>query len=647
MANETCCCESSCACESTYESACGCGSCDAPHNHSDAARHPSTEGNWRLRLPWFLFGMAGACLIVMFFLSEDSLPGLILGLAACLLAGWRVFRNALRALLKFNFNEGLMMLVAVAACFALGDVREAVAISLFFALGQRLEGLAGARSRRAIEALSALRPDEAHRSMNGQITETVPAGDIEVGDEFTVLPFERVPLDGVVLAGTSGVDTSSMTGESVARETGPGDALLSGFVNGGGSLTMRATALARDSAASRLLALAERAARQKSGGERFLLRFAKLYTPVVMALGALLAVVPSLITGDWAAWVPRGLLFLVSACPCAVVLSVPLGFFAAIGGAARRGVLVKGGRYMELLARAEIAVFDKTGTLTTSDFKLTEIIPSGSVTQEELLRAAAIAEQHASHPFAKAILNASPKADAGPEYVEELPGGGVIATAGGRTILCGSRRMLESRGIDLAGLPAAQVYVAQDGRALGAIRCESAVHPEAPQAIAMLRESGVKKCAMLTGDAAPAAKHAAEQCNLDEAHAALLPEDKLARLQELKKGGTVFYVGDGVNDAPVLALADAGVAMGYGAQAACEAADAVVMGNSLLPLARARALFKKALRVTRANVIFALSLKALVIAVGLLLPVTPVWLAVFADVGVLVITVANAGRLAR
>jgi Cd2+/Zn2+-exporting ATPase len=262
-----------------------------------------------------------------------------------------------------------------------------------------------------------------------------------------------------------------------------------------------------------------------------------------------------------------------------------------------------------------------------------------------VLRAAALAEQGSAHPFAKAVLAASPAPEIAPERVEELTGGGVVATSHGREILCGSRRMLEARGIGLGELPAAQVYVAENGRALGAVRCESAVHPEAPRAVAQLRGLGVKKCVMLTGDAEIAARHAAEQCDLDEVHAALLPEDKLARLGELKRGGTVFYVGDGVNDAPVLAMADAGVAMGFGAQAACEAADAVVMGNSLLPLARARALFQKTLRVTKSNVAFALIIKALVVAVGLLLPVTPVWLAVFADVGVMVITVANAGRL--
>jgi Cd2+/Zn2+-exporting ATPase len=331
-----------------------------------------------------------------------------------------------------------------------------------------------------------------------------------------------------------------------------------------------------------------------------------------------------------------------------VVLSVPLGFFAAIGGAARRGVLVKGGRTVEILAKAGIAVFDKTGTLTTSNFEITEAVPCDGISQDQLLAAAALAEQCSAHPFAKAVLAASPAPETTPERIKELPGGGVIATISGRQIICGSRRMLESRRIDLTGLPAAQINVAQDGKALGAIRCESAVHPEAPRAVAQLRALGVKTCAMLTGDSEIAARHAAEQCNLDEVYAALLPEDKLARLEELKKAGSVFYVGDGVNDAPALALADAGVAMGTGgAQAACEAADAVVMGNSLLRLARARALFQKTLRVTKANVAFALGVKALVIAVGLLLPLTPVWLAVFADVGVMVITVANAGRLAR
>ncbi|MDR2686293.1 MAG: HAD-IC family P-type ATPase, partial [Oscillospiraceae bacterium] len=366
--------------------ACACGHCET--------EAPSPRGKQApARLPWLLLGLAAACLIAMFFLPGEGAPGLALGLAACLLAGWKIVWDTLRALFRLKFDEGVMMLVAVAACFALGDYREAAAIALFFALGQRMEGLASARSRGAVEALSALRPDQAHRSVNGRITGTVPAGAVGIGEEFTVLPFERVPLDGVVLAGNSSVDTSSLTGESAARETGPGDALLGGFVNGGGSLAVRATALAKDSAASRLLALAEHAALRKSGGERFLLRFAKIYTPAVMALGALLAVAPPLFTGDWAAWVPRGLLFLVSACPCAVVLSVPLGFFAAIGGAARRGVLVKGGRTVELLAGAEIAAFDKTGTITMVEFKVTEVLPRDGISRERLLAAAAVAEQ--------------------------------------------------------------------------------------------------------------------------------------------------------------------------------------------------------------------------------------------------------------
>lgn len=623
---------------------CACGLHDDDHGHE----HENGGREVPAWIPWTLLGISAVCLVVMFFLPENGTAALILGIVASLLAGGKLFWRSIRALLKLRLDEGIMMVVAVPACFALGDYREAVAIALFFALGQQLEEIASERSRKAITALSDLRPDQAHRSKDGVITATVPAEDVQIGEEITVQPFERVPLDGVVLAGSSSVDTSSMTGESAAREVEPGDALLSGFVNGSGRLTMQTTELAKDSAASRLIDLAEHAATQKGSSERFLQRFAKIYTPTVMLLGLLLAVVPSLITGDWAVWVPRGLLFLVSACPCAIVLSVPLGFFAAIGGSAKRGVLVKGGRYVELLAKAEIAVFDKTGTLTTDQFRITEIFAAEGATQDDVLRTAAIAEQSSAHPFAKAILAAAPESEETPlDQLEELPGGGIAAVADGKEILCGSRRMLEARGVDCSALPPAQVLVSVDGRALGSIRCESALHEDAPEAIAQLRALGVKKCVLLTGDEPVAAQHAADQCGLDEVHAALLPEDKLTHLAQLQQNGSVFYVGDGVNDAPVLAQADVGVAMGFGAQAAAEAADAVIMGSSLKPLAHARALFQKTLRITRANIVFSLAVKAVVIAIGLLMPVTPVWLAVVADVGVMVLAVANAARLLK
>ncbi len=627
----------------THESCESCGCCSHEHTH-----HNHSDKKIIRLLPWLLLGLAALCLAAMFFLPEEGPTAFFLGLAACGLAGYNLFWRSIRSLFKLKLDEGIMMVVAVPACYILGDYREAAAIAIFFALGELLEGIASERSRKAITALSDLRPDQAHRSNNGVILDTVPTESVEVGSEVTVLPFERVPLDSTVIAGSSSVDTSSLTGESIAREVTAGDALLSGFVNGSGRLILRTTASAKDSAASRLLELTEHAASQKSGGERFLQRFAKIYTPLVMVIGALLAVVPSLITGDWTVWVPRGLLFLVSACPCAIVLSVPLGFFAAIGGAARRGVLVKGGRYVELLAKADIAVFDKTGTLTTAQFKVSEVFPREGVTADAVLRAAALAEQNSAHPFAKAILTAAgtvPRAEV--TKAEELPGGGVIVTAAGKEILCGSRRMLESRGVSLTDLPSAQVYVAENGQALGGLRCESELHAEAAQAIASLRDLGVQKCVLLTGDEEIAARHAAQQCGLDAVHAGLLPEDKLTRLDALRREGTVFYVGDGVNDAPVLALADVGVAMGFGAQAAAEAADAVVMGHSLLPLTRARALFQRNRRIMRTNIIFALTVKALVVILGMFLSKTPVWLAVFADVGVMLLTVLNAARLIK
>ena len=624
------------------EGSCGCCAAEPVQACREEERKPS-----RAWLPWLLLALAALCLGAMFLPGLDSRGWQLgLGLAASLLAGWRGIWNALRALARFKFNEGVLMLVAVAACFALGDFREAAAIALFFALGEQLEALASRRSRHSIAALAEIRPDTATlRGPSGEVLR-VPAESVAVGSEVQLLPHERAALDGVVLTGASAVDTSALTGESLPREVGAGDTVLSGTVNGTGTLTLRTTARSGASAAARVLEMVEEAARRKGGSERFLARFAKAYTPIVMCAGLAMALIPGWITGDWAAWIKRGLAVLISACPCAIVLSVPLSFFAAIGGAARLGVLVKGGRYVEELSRVNVAAFDKTGTLTTDRFRLAEALPAGEWSREELLEYAAAAERYSAHPLAKAIREAGGDVEESRLLdVVEMPGGGVSAEYRGRRVLCGGRRLMEEHGVDANTIPDAQVYVAVTGALAGALRMESELHPDAPQALAELRSLGVRRLALLTGDGEAAARQAAERCGIEEVHAALLPEGKLAALERLKAAGRVLYVGDGINDAPVLALADVGVAMGLGAQAACEAADVILAGGSLAPLARARKLFRASQRVIRANVAFALAVKLAVIALNMAIPGGLIWLAVFADVGVLVLTVLNAMRL--
>ncbi len=628
---EPCACRQGCEAEAEP----GCCGCE---------NHATSERAW---LPWLLLALAALCLAAMFLPALAALPWQIaLGLAAALLAGWRGFWNALRALAQGKFNEGVLMLIAVAACFALRDFHEAAAIALFFALGEQLEAVAAGRSRRSIAALAEIRPDSATvRGGKGEVLR-VPADSVPVGSEVLLLPHERAALDAIVLAGESTLDTSALTGESLPREVGAGDTVLSGFVNGGGTLTLRTTARSGASAAARVLEMVEEATRRKGSSERFLARFAKYYTPIVVCMGLAVALIPGMITGDWDSWIKRGLAVLISACPCAIVLSVPLSFFSAIGGAARQGVLVKGGRYVEELSRVTVAAFDKTGTLTTDRFRLAEALPTAGWSHEGLLEHAAAAERYSAHPLAKAIREAGGVVEESElSDVREIPGGGVSAVYRGRQVLCGGRRLMEEHGITTETLPGAQVFIAVDGVYAGALRLESELHPDAPRALAELKALGIRRLALLTGDESAAARQAAELCGIDEVHAGLLPEGKLAALERLKKEGRVLYVGDGINDAPVLALADVGIAMGSGAQAAGEAADMLLMGNSLLPLVGARKRFTATQRVIRANVGFALIVKGAVIALNMVVPGGLIWLAVFADVGVLILTVLNAMRL--
>jgi Cd2+/Zn2+-exporting ATPase len=505
-----------------------------------------------------------------------------------------------------------------------------------------LEDYASDNSRKSIASIAQIRPETANiKDSEGRIVK-VSASEVEIGSEIYIMPHERVPLDGVVIEGSSVLDTSALTGEAMPFEVQSGSAVLSGMINGSSGFSARTTAEFSDSAASRIIEMVETAAERKGSSQKLITRLAKIYTPVVVILGILLAAVPSLITGDWRTWVYRGLVFLVASCPCALVLSVPLGFFAGIGAAAKAGILVKGGKFIESLAQAKTAVFDKTGTLTTGQLTVKSLIIYNGFSESDVKEYAVAAERYSEHPLALAIVAAFNDAiisDVG--EIEELAGGGTKVKYGIRNIICGGKNLMEDNGIDISAAVPSPVYVAVDGILAGSIEAESEIKSDAPQTIEELKRLGIKKTFMLTGDSRVQAQAVSEVCGIDEYYAELLPDEKLELLLKIKKEhGSVVYVGDGINDAPVLAAADTGVAMGLGTQAAMQAADIVLTGKGLSRLSQARKQFQKIMSVVKFNIFFSLAAKG----AGHLLGVcglAPMWAAVFADVGVLIITVAK------
>ncbi len=562
------------------------------------------------------------------------------------LAAYPIIIEAFKKISEHSFDENILLAISVPAAFAIGELREAAAIALFFRLGEMLENYASGKSRKSIAAIAQIRPDTANiKSDNGEIIK-VNACEVGVGSVIVVMPHERVPLDGVVLEGYSSADASALTGESLPVELQSGSEVLSGMINGSSSFTVKTTAEFSDSAASRIIEMVETAAERKGSSQKLITRLAKIYTPVAVILGVLLAVVPSLITGDWKTWVYRGLVFLVASCPCALVLSVPLGFFAGMGAAAKSGILVKGGRFVEAIEQAKAAVFDKTGTLTTGELKVTNVTVFNGFSESEVKQYAAAAERYSEHPIAKSIVSAFSASDlSDTEYVEELAGGGTRAGYGSKEILCGGKKLMDDFGIDVTAALAAPIYIAVDGVLAGSIDVESETRKDAAKTIEELKKLGIKRTFILTGDSSEQAQAVALECKIDECFAELLPEEKLEKLMEIKeKYGSVIYVGDGINDAPVLAAADAGVAMGLGTQAAMQAADIVLTGSKLHRLVDARKLFSATVSAVRFNIGFSLLAKAAVLILGAA-GLTPMWAAVFADVGVLIITVANSSRL--
>ncbi len=576
--------------------------------------------------------------------------------------GYDVLLKAVRGIVRGQvFDENFLMALATVGALCIGEYAEAVFVMLFYQVGELFQSIAVGKSRRSIAALMDIRPDVAHveRTLDDASIryDEVDPEEIVIGDIIQVRPGERVPLDGTLIEGESYLDTAALTGESVARRIGKDDAIISGCINQSGTLRIRVDRAYRDSTVARILALVEDSAARKSKSEAFITRFARVYTPAVVIGAVLLALIPSLITGEWLVWIERALTFLVISCPCALVISVPLSFFGGIGGASRQGILFKGANYLEMLADCDTVVLDKTGTLTKGSFEVTSICPTDESTERALIEVAALTEQFSSHPIAHSLIRAygQPPCPDRVDAVEEIAGEGVTAKVDGHAVAVGNLRLMARVGVTVSipnnEIGGTIVYVAREGTLLGHIVIQDELKSDTKDAIAQLRRAGVKSIVMLTGDHERVASAVADELALDGYVAECLPGDKVNRLEALleacharSKRARLAFVGDGINDAPVLTRADVGFAMGaLGSDAAIEAADVVLMDDKLSKIATAMRLSRRTGRIVRQNIVFALGVKALVLLLGAL-GLATLWAAVFADVGVAVIAILNAMR---
>lgn len=599
--------------------------------------------------------------------EEGSLPLLVLYLEPYFLIGWDIIYKALRNIKNGQvFDENFLMALATVGAFAVSQYSEAVAVMLFYQVGELFQNYAVNRSRQSITALMDICPEYANVETDGEL-EQVDPDDVSVGDVIVVKPGERIPLDGTVISGESMIDTSALTGESVPRRAKAGDEVISGCVNGSGLLRVEVTKEFDDSTVARILELVENASSKKAPVENFITRFARYYTPAVVIGAVLLAILPPLLLGQsWNEGIRRACTFLVISCPCALVISVPMSFFSGIGAASRNGVLVKGSNYLEALASVHTVVFDKTGTLTKGEFKVTGIYPASSVKKQEsvsnqnswsdrqlaLLELAALAESCSEHPISRSIRDAwgKPLDHNRVEQAEEISGHGIRVQVDGHTVLAGNGRLMEKEHIsyDSCSEAGTVVYIAEEGTFLGAILISDVIKDGIPEAIGALKNAGVVKTVMLTGDRKETGEAVAGQIGLDEVYAELLPGDKVDQVEKLltecKGREKLVFVGDGINDAPVLSRADVGIAMGsMGSDAAIEAADIVLMDDDPRKIASIVRISRRTLRIVMQNIVFALGVKLIVLIMGAF-GAANMWEAVFADVGVSVIAILNAMR---
>lgn len=599
------------------------------------------------------------CALIIKMPAEMAWLSTALYVASYVIAGYDIVFGAIKSIFRGNvFNENLLMSIASIGAFCVGEFSEGTAVMILFQIGEAFQDAAVDKSRRSISSLMNIRPDHANLVTDEGIIRKDPE-DVHTGDVISITPGERVPLDCVILTGETYIDTSALSGETVPRAAREGDTLLSGSINTVGAVTARVMCEYGESTASRILDLVENASARKSNSEKFITRFSRYYTPIVVSLALILAIIPPLLIKEstFSEWIHRALSFLVVSCPCALVISIPLSFFGGIGGASASGILVKGGNYLEALAKVKTFVFDKTGTLTKGTFEVTDIQPQlEGISKNELLRIACAAERASSHPIAMSLKK---KADAElvrldeAENIREIAGRGVCASIDGQSVLVGNARLMSENGIECAENKAAgtTVHVAADGKYLGYIVISDEIKSEAHDAIAALKREGIERVVMLTGDARSVGRSVADELGMDECFAEQLPSDKVERVNELleKSDGNdkLAFVGDGINDAPVLARADIGIAMGaLGSDAAIEAADIVIMNDSLLSLSKAMRIARKATRIAKENTVFAIAVKAAVLVLSAS-GVASMWMAVFADVGVAVIAILNAMRTLR
>ena len=604
--------------------------------------------------------LISAVLLIALIVLGNRLPDFwyvkaILFFIPYIIIGWDILWKAVRGLFSAQFlDENFLMSIASVGAFIIGEYPEAVAVMLFYQVGTLFEEYAVGRSRKSIAALMDIRPDFAYLERDGEIQEVDP-DEVAIGDIIVIRAGEKIPLDGIIIEGETTIDTSALTGESLPRDLVAGDAVVSGTVNLSGRLRVRVTQVFGESTVSKILDLVENASAKKAKTENFISKFARFYTPIVVISALVLAIVPSLITGEWSVWVYRALSFLVTSCPCALVISVPLSFFGGIGAASKKGILVKGGNYMEALSRLETVVFDKTGTLTKGTFRVTAIYPAKDTEKETLLEYAALAESNTHHPIGKSIEEAyaKPIDESRIASVTELAGKGISAVIDGKSVLIGGEKLMRDEKID--HIPVSDigtaVYVALDGKFLGSLVISDEEKADAKEAISSLRALGVRKTVMLTGDNKAVGKAVATALGLDEVYAGLLPADKVEKVEQLlaekSEKAVLAFVGDGINDAPVLSRADLGIAMGaMGSDAAVEASDIVLMDDKPSKIASAVHIAKRTMRIVYSNIIFAIAVKILVlllVAVGLV----GMWAAVFADVGVSVLAILNAMRVLK
>ncbi len=642
--------------EHKHQHECECHGHEHEHEHH---HHHEEEEEGKGRL----FKIVAAAVLLVVAVMVEKKTGwttwqyLLLFLVPYLMVGWDTLKEAAEGLFHGEaLSEDFLMSIATLGALGIGfmpgaetQFPEAVFVMLFFQVGELFEEMAEGRSRRSISHLMDIRPDSARVERGGR-WETVKPEEVAVGETILIQPGEKVPMDGVVLEGHSSLDTMALTGESVPRSICEGDEILSGCVNLSGVLRVRTTKAFGESTAAKILDLVENAASAKSRSESFITQFARVYTPIVVVLAVLVAVIPGLVTGEWTTWIYRGLMFLVVSCPCALVISVPLTFFGGLGGASRKGILIKGSNLVDTLSQVKTVVFDKTGTLTEGVFEVTAVHPE-VLDQKELLHLAAHVERHSTHPIAMALRNAYPEEQdsCAVEGIKETAGHGVVAQVNGKRVAVGNSKLMEAEGA--AWHPCEQegtiIHVAMDGEYLGHIVISDRIKADSAKGIRALKAAGIGRTVMLTGDQEAVAASVARTLGVDEYHAQLLPADKVTQVERLLEEGKLAFVGDGINDAPVLTRADVGIAMGaLGSDAAIEAADVVLMDDKPSKIATAIRIARRTLRIAKENIGFAIGVKILVLVLAAL-GVATMWMAVFADVGVTVLAVLNAMRALR